>query len=363
MKRKKVLLIGPFPNPISGVSIANSKVEEILRNSQLFRVDKIDMSFPDFNDTVGKFSIRKLIFFFIVNLSVYKVLGAQKIYITPGQSFYGILKYAPFILLSSIVRKEIIIHVHGNYLHQEYQSLQGIKKRVFSFLIARCSKGIVLSISLQKNLTPFLPERHVHIISNFADQSLFDRKNQKSKELRIIYLSNLMEEKGIVYFLDALNELREQNIQFEARIAGNIDAQQEEKLKIKMKKIPQVTYLGVVKGMEKKALLEWGTVFVLPTFYKMEGQPISILEAMATGNVVLTTKHSGIPDIFENEVNGFYIEKQDAQSITSKLKMLNEHKEQIESISKRNKEYAADRFSEEVFAKKILDCFDIARDS
>ena len=363
MKRKKVLLIGPFPNPISGVSIANSKVEEILRNSQQVRVDKIDMSFPDFNDTVGKFSFKKLIFFFFVNLSVYKVLGAQIIYITPGQSFFGILKYAPFILLSSILKKEIIIHVHGNYLHLEYQSLKGIKKWIFSFLISRCTKGIVLSSSLQRNLTPFLAKHIIQIISNFADQSLFDVIIQKSDELRIIYLSNLMDEKGIVYLLNALEELSSQNITFEARIAGNIDAQNEEKLRTKMKKIPQVTYLGVVQGREKTGLLEWGTVFVLPTFYKMEGQPISILEAMATGNVVLTTKHSGIPDIFENEVNGFYIEKQDTQSITSKLKMLNEQKEKIESIGKRNKEYATERFSEEVFAKKILDCFDIARDS
>ena len=53
-------------------------------------------------------------------------------------------------------------------------------------------------------------------------------------------------------------------------------------------------YIGIVNGKAKKNLLEWGNVFVLPTFYKMEGQPISILEAMATKNLVVTTNHAGI---------------------------------------------------------------------
>jgi len=39
----------------------------------------------------------------------------------------------------------------------------------------------------------------------------------------------------------------------------------------------------------------------------MEGQPISILEAMATGNIILTTNHAGIPDIFEMSVSLFNI--------------------------------------------------------
>ena len=41
------------------------------------------------------------------------------------------------------------------------------------------------------------------------------------------------------------------------------------------------------------------------TRYPKEGQPISILEAMGNGMVIITTDHAGIPDIVKNETNGF----------------------------------------------------------
>ena len=53
---------------------------------------------------------------------------------------------------------------------------------------------------------------------------------------------------------------------------------------------------------------------MLPTYYKMEGQPISILEAMATGNVILTTRHAGIPDVVTDGKHGRFFEKKNAKS-------------------------------------------------
>lgn len=45
-------------------------------------------------------------------------------------------------------------------------------------------------------------------------------------------------------------------------------------------------------------------VFVLPTYYLFEGQPIGIIEAYAAGCVVVTTRHSNICDIFSGSING-----------------------------------------------------------
>lgn len=356
MKRTKVLLVGPFPNPISGVSIANLKVEEILENELEFIPGRINMSYPDFNDKVGAFSIKKLFFFLGINLKAFKVFSFDKIYITPGQSFFGILKYAIIILLSSILGKELIIHVHGNYLHQQYETLRGVKKRIFKFLISRCKKGIVLSDALRKNLTPFIPIKSISVIPNFADHNLFRSKNEKSDQINIIYLSNLMEEKGIYEFLEAMEMLNKNKIKFAAKVAGNIDSTLKEDLLIRMDKINNLDYLGIVKDRQKHELLDWGTVFILPTFYRMEGQPISILEAYATGNLVLTTKHAGIPDIFEDEVNGYYIETQSATSIVQKIDFLNNNKAVLKMIGAKNKLYAQSNFSQDMFKRKIIEC-------
>ena len=169
---KKVLIIGPFPNPISGVSIANKVVEEILNADLNFTVENINTSYPIFDEQIGEFSIQKFFFYLRINSSFFKVLKNNIIYITPGQTFFGVLKYALFIVAASALRKELIIHVHGNYLGKEYQSLKGFKRVLFYFLVSRFTKGIVLSNSLKHNLTPFLEDKNIFSLPNFAQDYL-----------------------------------------------------------------------------------------------------------------------------------------------------------------------------------------------
>ena len=56
---KKVLIIGPFPDPISGVSIANKVVKELLSADSDFLVETINTSYPSFDEQIGKYKIIK----------------------------------------------------------------------------------------------------------------------------------------------------------------------------------------------------------------------------------------------------------------------------------------------------------------
>ena len=353
---KKVLIIGPFPNPISGVSIANKVVEEILNADLNFTVEKINTSYPIFDEQIGEFSIQKFFFYLRINSSFFKVLKNNIIYITPGQTFFGVLKYALFIVAASALRKELIIHVHGNYLGKEYQSLKGFKRVLFYFLVSRFTKGIVLSNSLKHNLTPFLEDKNIFSLPNFAQDYLYkeDKKFVKD-ELRIFYLSNLMKEKGIFCLLNALKNLEKNNIIYKAKIAGNIDQKYSKEILNLFTELKNAEYIGVVNGDDKKNLLEWGNVFVLPTFYKMEGQPISILEAMATTNLVVTTNHAGISDVFQDKINGYFVEKNNENSIQKILSYLAANKSELKKIAEYNKTFFLNNFTVDIFKKNLLE--------
>jgi len=353
---KKVLIIGPFPNPISGVSIANKVVEEILNADLNFTVEKINTSYPIFDEQIGEFSIQKFFFYLRINSSFFKVLKNNIIYITPGQTFFGVLKYALFIVAASALRKELIIHVHGNYLGKEYQSLKGFKRVLFYFLVSRFTKGIVLSNSLKHNLTPFLEDKNIFSLPNFAQDYLYkeDKKFVKD-ELRIFYLSNLMKEKGIFCLLNALKNLEKNNIIYKAKIAGNIDQKYSKEILNLFTELKNAEYIGIVNGDDKKNLLEWGNVFVLPTFYKMEGQPISILEAMATTNLVVTTNHAGISDVFQDKINGYFVEKNNKNSIEKILSYLAANKSELKKIAEYNKTFFLNNFTVDIFKKNLLE--------
>ena len=163
-----------------------------------------------------------------------------------------------------------------------------------------------------------------------------------------------MEEKGIFQLLDSLQELENKKIKYEAKIAGNIDASLKEIILDKIDKLKNTSYIGVVYNDDKKQLLNWSNTFVLPTFYKMEGQPISILEALATKNVIISTKHAGIIDIIENNKNGFLVDKENSKSITNKFVFLNDNKSKILEISNYNKMYFAENFTITTFSEQFI---------
>ena len=252
----KILIVGPFPDPISGVSLANLNVKKILDKNVKFKSQIINTTFPEFDEDLGVFSFKKFFFYLFLNFRIYKIFNVDKIYITPGQTFFGIVKYAPFILFSKLLRKELIIHVHGNFIKDQYKLLSSWKKKIYKFLISRFNKGIVLSNSLNDNLTPFLDSNNIFSVPNFAENYLFDNQKKHSEicEIRIIYLSNLMKEKGIIELLNALRILEKEGVKFKAKIAGNIDEKSKFAVNQLMNDSENISYLGIVKNEAKKRL-------------------------------------------------------------------------------------------------------------
>ena len=352
----KVLLIGPFPLPLDGCSFANEILYQNLDERNVLK-DRINTNTAIVSSKQGySFSLQKTVSFMGKYTYFYKIFNSDVVYVTPGQTFFGIMKYSPFLWLCQLLSKPYIIHVHGNYLGEEYKRLSGIKKNVFKRLISKAAAGIVLSKSLIKNFKSLLPNEKVFIVENFVSNALYHQKAiKKTDKLRVIYLSNLIKEKGIIDLLDALIILDSNAVEFDAVLAGAIDAANEQAITVRLEKLKgKVTYLGVVSGNSKTEVLWNANVFVLPTYYPMEGQPIALLEGLATGNVIVTTKHSGIPDIID-ESNGFFVPVQSPESIATCLKKIsNNLQDSINTFSQYNIKYAAEKFTEEKFTNKVL---------
>lgn len=357
---KKILLIGPLPDPITGLSMANQTVVDgVTKYTENYKVNHINTSYHKL-EKLGSFSFAKLFFYSSHYLQLLKVVVNDYIYITPGQTFFGVVKYALFIFLAKIFRKQVIIHIHGNYLHQEYDSVSGWKKKIMHLVLSRSDKGIVLSDSLDKNLTPFISSDTIYSLYNFVEDSLLPKKEEETElhtdHLRILYLSNLIPAKGIFDFLDALLILQEKGIKFTAQIAGAIDPENEEKIQNTLDELADnVEYLGIVRGDSKKQVFLNSNVFIFPTYYSMEGQPIAILEAMATGNVILTTRHAGIPDIFIDPENGYYVKKHDAKDIAEKLIEISKNLSEKKDLMLINQKTAVERYSVEKFISNFID--------
>jgi glycosyltransferase involved in cell wall biosynthesis len=356
--KKKILIIGPFPPPVSGVSIAN----EVLSRGLSVKKWKVSIINSEYSQEItsrhGKVSIKKL-YFIRTYLLIFKVFFSDIIYITIGQSFFGVLKYLPFMLAAKLAGKKLVVHLHGNHLLNEYNSLKGIKKAIFAKIISMFDNGIVLSKSLRNNFRPFLDNDSIFELNNFFEKGLCmpnqEFKQQKDyAELKVVFLSNLLEEKGINVLLEAVKILKDKGISIQVKVAGKMI--KENDLSVYFNTLDNVTYVGVVHGRQKQNLLLWSTVFCLPTFYKMEGQPISIIEAMAMGNLILTTNHAGIMDICKEE-NAVFCKIKSSQDLADKLESLYNNSNNTKQIGLFNRTYALSSYTEEQFienANKIL---------
>ena len=141
----KILIIGPFPSPIDGCSNANKVLYRNIQSRKI-KVTAINTNTNIITGEQGsKFSLKKAVLFLKNYLYFLKIFFNSVVYVTPGQTFYGVLKYSPFIIICMILNKPYTIHLHGNHLGKQFENLTGIKRKIFHFLISNASAGIVIT--------------------------------------------------------------------------------------------------------------------------------------------------------------------------------------------------------------------------
>ena len=92
-------------------------------------------------------------------------------------------------------------------------------------------------------------------------------------------------------------------------------------------------------------------MFVLPTSYQNEGQPVSIIEALASGTAVVSTNFRSIPDLVTNGVEGVLMEIPTKDLLFEALKSLSTNRD----LLGRMKVNAYKRYEREFQQKKHLE--------
>ncbi|MBU3179787.1 glycosyltransferase family 4 protein [Clostridium psychrophilum] len=336
----KILMIGPFPDPITGMSVSNQMLLAGLKENG-HEVEFIDSNAEKTFTSLaaqGKFSLKKVMNSIRpIIIGCYKILFEKFdiVYVTAAQSYLGFLKYTPFINVAKFKKIKCFLHFHGGFVRIMYDSVDARKQERLRSYFNKSTGIIVLGNSLTKMFDGILGKSKVFVCENgvqdeyMLNEEDFNKKltsNENIEELQILYLSNLMLSKGILDLLKACIELKKENYKFHLNLAGGIEQEIVDTVNLMIKELgDSVTYHGLVKGDKKATLLKNNHVFCLPTYYPNEGQPISILEAMGNGLAIITTNQGGIIDIFKDDENGALCIKKDPNSICEAIKKCNQN--------------------------------------
>ena len=362
-RKRRILYIAPLPPPVTGQSVAcRALYTKIKKDYDVVLVNYAKSTFRS-----GITSINRIIEILRLWIQVarYQQL-VDLVYVNLSQSIPGNLKDLITLLLCR--RRKIIVHLHGGGLKHQVFLKSPVLAALNRRMLQKVFKIIVLGDSLKSIFHNLVDEEKITVVENFADEHLFLEEHEiiakyDDPKRRFIYLSNMMEEKGYRVLLEATKALSEaENARIKVMFIGGFDnPRQKTEFLNELRDRPYLSFEGVVTGIERKRYLKKAQVFCLPTYYRYEGQPISILEAYAAGCCVITTDVGGIRDIFEDRRNGLQVKPRSVESLTSVLvEILNLDRGSLEKIGLVNHETAKKKYRESRFLSRMIDLFESA---
>jgi glycosyltransferase involved in cell wall biosynthesis len=201
-------------------------------------------------------------------------------------------------------------------------------------------RGIVfLSPILAERCAPWVPEAKRFTVPNTIEEGVRctraeveakqERRNRNQHPLHLLFLSNMILSKGYLDVLHAVRILRERGTPvrctFAGRWASDADHAAFDEIVRSAGLADTVFHHGAVRDQSiiRRLYLD-ADIFLLPTYYPTEAQPLTIIEAINAGTPVITTRHAGIPDIVRNGEEALYVPPRHPEAIADAVEQLQE---------------------------------------
>ena len=170
------------------------------------------------------------------------------------------------------------------------------------------------------------PEEKIAISRMGVDIARFTLRPVKAPgtPLQMISVARLTEKKGLHVGIEACRLLKERGVAFTWTILGIGPWERRLRTLIEQYQLDDVNHMpGFKPSHEVKAMLDEADLFLLPSVTgvdgDMEGIPVALMEAMAVGIPVVSTVHSGIPELINPGESGWLVPENDARTLADKL--------------------------------------------
>ncbi len=198
--------------------------------------------------------------------------------------------------------------------------------------LRRCAFGVTISDFNRRYLAQRIPNagaerlRVVHCGIE-PDVMPFHDGGRQSDPPLVLAVGRLDPIKGFADLVDACRDLRDRGMTFQCDIVGDGPLRAELQQRIDAAGLSAAVRLrGACKQEEVRALMDRATIFVLPSVVTPQGDrdgiPVALMEAMASGAPVVSTRVSGIPELVEDGDCGLLVEPHDPESLASAMRRL-----------------------------------------
>lgn len=325
MNAHKILFILHYPPPIHGAALMGQYIMESNIVNETFDCRFINLGTSISVDEIGLGGWIKIKRFFEILTQTFKGLNRHKpdlVYITLTASGIGFYKDAIIVMLVKAFGIKLVFHFHN----------KGISKRQDNWLnnllykkALKNAEVILLSKHLYYDIKNYVSIDRVYYCANGIPEHQISKPivNVLNDKVQILFLSNLIESKGVYVLLKACQILQAKQLAFQCTFVGSEGDIISQNFQEKINELNLgncVHYAGHKNGTEKEEAYSQSDIFVFPTYY--DCFPLVLLEAMQFSLPVISTFEGGIPDIVEDGKTGFLVQQKDAVTLAEKLEAL-----------------------------------------
>lgn len=259
-----------------------------------------------------------------------------------GIHFYQQASYAALALMTG---RRLIFQIHSGHFETFFRSQPNWLQAGSRWLLEKAHCVICLTPYWSDVLKKLSPGCHPVVIPNAVELAAFQAcaadRPVASDEVTLLFIgttkARLNRMKGIYDLLQTLSRVDVSRRRLRVILAGCDPTDREEADAIAnfaAKADVNVEVYGAIDEVAKLKLFAQAHIFILPSH--VENLPNTVLEAMAAGLPVVATQVGGVPDLVQEEINGFLCPPGDVQELRAALQTLLDHPDIREQMAARN---------------------------
>ena len=371
MRTKPVaIIVGPTPPPYHGMTTATLTLLASPALNGAYDLVHLDTADRRSQDNMGRLDLGnvRLGLLHAWRLAALLVRHRPDVVLIPvAQNRWGYVRDAALIALCRAARVPVLTHLNGAGFRKFYDEADPVTRLVVR-ITSRWLHGVgVLGGALLPIYDGLVSGDRLHVLPNGIEDPFpgGPPPRRGTGVPRVTYMSTLIRSKGFPALITAAAELRDAGVEARFTLAGAWNSEEERAeglgLVERFDLEGVVDFPGVVSGDSKLDLLASSDIFVLPTSYPPEGQPFSILEAMAAGLPTVTTARGAIPEMIVEGETGVLVPEGDVGALVAALRRLIEAPDERRSLGAAARRRYLDRFTAEANARRLVEAMDETR--
>ena len=334
MPKLRILVIGASDRIVGGHSVQAREIVKYFQNSKAFDVRRfhIDSNVPFFIRKIPYLRTVVNEMFFLIGL-LPRLLCVDVLHIFSASYWSFLLGPTPAILLGRIFGKRVLLNYHSGEAEDHLSRWSIIVKPILKLV----DELVVPSAYLQKIFSRYGIKTKV--IPNAVDFGRFQcDRSSDGRPLRMLCTRNFENHYGIPQVMMAFRKIRNQVPGAQLTLVGDGPRLPELRKLARELNLKGVFFVGQVDHSDIPGFYKKANLFLNAS--TVDNMPLSLIEAMAAGLVVVSTACGGIPFLIKNGVNGILVHEEDANSLANKVIEVYRNPQQWNDLRSQAIEYA-----------------------